>query len=208
MIYKSIEIEFCQRNSWANKFMVDYGKNWTVACQSGKSWGINQRQANASQPDRWHTADMMAIWLGPLENGNWNHSEPIIGHLSGISESLAEFLNWKMQIFAGRCWLLFLESQTEKAEKNWIDGPKTKSKSGQQPWNWILRFIAKQSAAVACQMCRSGMPQESVWDRNQNQKMGELRGRWLAAWLTFCRSRWDFEFVLLLLCFVTGVRFL
>jgi len=130
MIYKSIEIEFCQRNSWANKFMVDYGKNWTVACQSGKSWGINQRQANASQPDRWHTADMMAIWLGPLENGNWNHSEPIIGHLSGISESLAEFLNWKMQIFAGRCWLLFLESQTEKAEKNWIDRAGDKVKVG------------------------------------------------------------------------------
>lgn len=132
-------------------------------------------------------------WVSCPENGN--DSEPIIGHLSGISESLADFLNWKMQIFEGALLCpLFLEVQTVGRE-NWKElkrAENTKSKSGQQPWNWILRFIAKRNAAVACQMCRSGMPQEEP-HRNGNRCLGRFCG-W--AWLTFCTEPLRFRICL------------
>lgn len=137
----------------------------TFACHSGKSWGINKAPANASQPGAmaWQMTYNRYDGYMVSETENWIRSEPIIGHLSGISQPLTGFLrnDWKMQIFAGpRSWKLKQSAEKQqKTEKNRIE---TKSKSGQQPWNWILRFIAKQNAAVACQMCRSGMSQESV----------------------------------------------
>lgn len=129
-------------------------------------------------------------WVSCPENGN--DSEPIIGHLSGISDEPRRLFELKNANIWRGVAVSVVPGSSNSGPRKLKRTEKAKSKSGQQPWNWILRFIAKRNAAVACQMCRSGMPQEEP-HRNGNRCLGRFCG-W--AWLTFCTQPLRFRICL------------
>lgn len=140
-------------------------------------------------------------WVSCPENGN--DSEPIIGHLSGISESLADFLNWKMQIFEGALLCpLFLEVQTVGRE-NWKELKRQSQSRANSLETEYFDSLPNEMRPLPVKCVVQECPKRSPIGMGIDVWGAFVGGRDLH----FVHSRWDFEFVLLLqyFAFVTAL---